>query len=206
MCTVGADAIFLPGPVNVETTDTLRFQDCPNPTAPESFMTSLVGVLPSGIPSASLYWWTWTTTFNGTSGGINQNKSSGPPDPNSGTGGVTITSINCVLLPPVVPPSQVAATASGLAYSRVSRTFNGTVTIRNISSSAISGPLQILLMGLTAGVTLVNATGDLSGTPYLTLPTAASLASGQSVTVSVQFKNPSYATINFTPVIYSGSI
>jgi hypothetical protein len=108
------------------------------------------------------------------------------------------------LLPPIVAPSQVATTASGLAYSRVSQTFNGTVTLKNISSSTVSGPLQIVFTGLTAGVTLVNATGSLSGPPYLTVPTA-SLAPGQSVTVSVKFQNPSDATINFTPAIYSGS-
>ena len=100
-------------------------------------------------------------------------------------------------------PSEVATKASGLAYSRVSQTFNGTVTITNISNSAISGPLQIVFMGLTAGVTLANATGSLSGAPYLTTA-AASLAPGQSATVSVQFNNPSFGMINFTPVIYSG--
>jgi len=51
-------------------------------------------------------------------------------------------------------------------------------------------------------VTLVNATGSISGSPYLTVPAIANLAPGQSVTVSVQFKNPSNATINFTPVIF----
>ena len=128
------------------------------------------------------------------------------PDPGSGTGGVTITSINCVQLPPVVPSSQIATTASGLAYSRVSQTFNGTVTLTNISGSAISGPLQILFMGLPPGVTVANATNNLSGTPYLTVPAVSTLAPSQSATVSVQFKNPSNAAINFTPVVYSGSI
>jgi len=104
----------------------------------------------------------------------------------------------------LVLPSQVATTASGLTYSRVSQTFNGTVTLRNISSSALTGPLQILFTGMPPTVTLVNATGELSGTPYLTVATTG-FASGQSVTVSVQFKNPSNATINLTPAIYSGS-
>jgi hypothetical protein len=107
----------------------------------------------------------------------------------------------------VTPESsaQISTTASGLAYSRVSQTFNGTVTIRNISGSAINGPIQILFTGLTASVTLVNATGALAGAPYLTVPGAASLIPGQSATVNVQFKDPSNATINFAPVIYSGS-
>jgi hypothetical protein len=105
-----------------------------------------------------------------------------------------------------VSPSEVATRASGLAYSRVSRTFNGIVTITNISSGPLSGPFQVLLSGLTAGVTLENATGHLSGSPFLTVPAVASLASGQSATVSVQFQDPSFGTINFTPMIHSGSI
>jgi YVTN family beta-propeller protein len=104
-----------------------------------------------------------------------------------------------------LPPSEVTTTASGLAYSRVTRTFNGTVTITNISAGPISGPFQILFTGLTAGVTLTNANGNFSGSSYLTIA-AASLASGHSATVSVQFADPSFAPITFTPVIYSGNI
>jgi hypothetical protein len=61
-------------------------------------------------------------------------------------------------------------------------------------------------MGLTAGVTLADATGNFTGSPYLTVPAVASLAPGRSATVSVQFEDPSFSAINFTPVIYSGSL
>ena len=106
----------------------------------------------------------------------------------------------------LVPPSEVAATASGLAYSRVSQTFNGTVTLTNMGTSPVNGPFQILFASLTAGVTLANGTGNLSGVAYVTVPTVTSLAAAQSVTVAVQFKNPLFGKINFTPQIYSGSI
>jgi hypothetical protein len=105
----------------------------------------------------------------------------------------------------LVPSTQIVTTASGLAYSRVSQTFNGTVTVKNISSSLIDGPFQIMVKGLAASMTLVNATGTLSGVPFVTVP-VASLAPGQSATVAVQFKNPSNAVIGFTPIIYSGSL
>jgi hypothetical protein len=59
---------------------------------------------------------------------------------------------------------------------------------------------------MPTNVTLVNATGNLSGTPYMTIPAVAGLSHGQSVTLSVQFKNTSNATINLSPVVYSGSI
>ena len=105
-----------------------------------------------------------------------------------------------------LPPSEVATTASGLAYSRVTRTFNGTVTITNISAAPISGPLQILFTGLTAGVTLANATGNFSGSSYLTIAAApASPPATRPLSVS-SLQNPSFAPINFTPVIYSGNI
>jgi hypothetical protein len=80
------------------------------------------------------------------------------------------------------------------------------VTITNISGTAISGPVQIVFLGMPPNVALVNATANLSGTPYLTVPTVATLAPGQSVTVAVQFKNPLGATINLAPAIYSGGI
>jgi uncharacterized repeat protein (TIGR03803 family) len=107
-----------------------------------------------------------------------------------------------VLLPRVRLPRQPPVWP--IAGS-VSHTFNGTVTITNISSSPISGPFQILFMELTTGVALANATAAFFGLPYRTVPAVASLAAGQAATVSVQFGNPSFGAINFTPVIYSGS-
>jgi hypothetical protein len=102
-----------------------------------------------------------------------------------------------------IPAAQVSITASGLAYSRVSQTFNGTITVKNIGATTIAGPFEILFTALPSGVTLANATGTIGGVPYLTLP-GASLAPGQSATVSVQLRNPGNVQINLTPVIYSG--
>ena len=104
----------------------------------------------------------------------------------------------------LVPPSDVTTTASGLAYSRVTQTFSGAVTITNVGSTSVTGPLQVLLTGLPSTVTLVNATGSFAGIPYLTVPTSG-LAPGQAVTAAVQLKNPANATINFVPSIYWGT-
>jgi hypothetical protein len=101
--------------------------------------------------------------------------------------------------------SQVNVKASGLAYSRATRTFTGTVTITNVSSSTIAGPLQIVFSSLTSGVTLANATGSFGGWSYITVSGVGSLAPGQSATVAVDFKDPSMAMIDFTPMTYSGS-
>jgi hypothetical protein len=105
----------------------------------------------------------------------------------------------------VVPPNQVSVTTSGLAYSRVTQTFNGTVTIKNISNNIINVPLQVVFTSLTAGVTLVNRRDVVNGAPYITASTATTLAPGQTATVPMQFNNPSNGLIKFVPVIYSGS-
>jgi hypothetical protein len=111
------------------------------------------------------------------------------------------------LLPPtVIPSSVISTTASGLLYSRVTRQFTGTVTIQNISAASVSGPLEIGFTNLPSGVTLVNATGTFSGSPYILAPSISALAPGQSATVSVQFSDPSMTAITFAPVIYSGRL
>ena len=127
------------------------------------------------------------------------------PDLDRGTGGITITSINGVYLPEAVQPGRVTVSVSDLAHSKAMPTFNGTVTITNVSAAGIAGPLQVIFFGVTAQATLANATGTLSGTPYITVSAPVSLAPGKSVNVSVQFENPANTAINFVPVIYSGS-
>lgn len=73
------------------------------------------------------------------------------------------------------PATQIATTASGLLYSRVTKTYNGTATITNISGSALGGPFLVVLTSLTPGVTLTNATGTVLGNPYI-IPGVSSLA------------------------------
>lgn len=205
------------------TTNVLRFEDSPamlvlnpvwqsafhfTPTAQYAvFTTSLVGVFGAdqSPPSKRLFQWTWKSNFNGTSGFVSKTSNLDGIDAGSGTGGITITSVDGVTLSPQ-SSTAIETTSSGLAYSRVSGTFNGTVTIRNVSAEAISGPFQIVFMSLPANVTVANATRSFYGNPVITVPGVATLAPGYSSTVSVQFRNPSNATISFTPVIYSGSL
>lgn len=116
-------------------------------------------------------------------------------------------SVTLFVIPAVsaLPPSQVAIAKSGLLFSRVTQTFNGTVTVKNISGSTLTGPFQIVFSGLTGGVSLANPTGSHDGSAYLTVPGVTSLAPGQSATVTVKFSNPAKGAINFTPAIYTGS-
>jgi hypothetical protein len=166
-----------------------------------------VGINPDLTPSAPLFQWTWTDTFNGSAGGIPVLSPSAPIDPGSGVGYITITSLNGVPVPAIVPPTQMSVQASGLAYSRVTQTFNGTVTITNIGSSTVSTPtsFQVVFNSLPAGVVLANSAGTFNQCPYVTVPVVASLAPSESATVSVRFQNPSGVSINFAPEVYAGS-
>ncbi len=91
-----------------------------------------------------------------------------------------------------------------LGYNRVTGKFSGNVTFTNTSGAALSGPLQYVLQGLPAGVTLDNKSGDFNGAPYVTLP-SSSLAPGAAVTVALTFTNPSKTNITFTSKLYSGT-
>jgi hypothetical protein len=208
---------------------------CGGKTAPAGsklgFTTHLVGLVGLG-PGYGIQdtgvGFSWTDTFNGTSGGISVINSSQGVDPGSGTGAITVTNFNDVTsyqypkglgvsaingvpvsqssgaTSTLLTGAQVSVLASGLAYSRVNQTFIGTLTITNISSSTIDGPFQLVLDSLTPGVALANATNTFGGWSYVTISSQGSLAPGQSANVNLQFKDPSNSTINFTPLVYSG--
>jgi len=96
---------------------------------------------------------------------------------------------------PVSPAAPaVPVTTSAFLYDRISRTYNGTVTVTNNTTAAISGPITVTLTNLTSGVTVV------SGSPVLIFP-VTNLLPGQSAIVSVAFRNPDNVRITFTPVV-----
>lgn len=104
----------------------------------------------------------------------------------------------------LVPPGELRVTASPLTYAPQTRTFNGTITVQNVSNESIIGPFEIFFAGLTRSATLINASGAVQGTFFIKVPSVSALAPSQSAVVDVQFANSSSAPITFKPVIYSG--
>jgi probable HAF family extracellular repeat protein len=116
-----------------------------------------------------------------------------------------------VLTPPLnepvqIQPNQIATNVSNLTATEDHNLFSGTVTLTNIGTSTINGPLQVIFAAMPAEIKLVNATGDLFGIPYVTVPDASGLAIGQSIVIPVQFRNPTSTPIAFTLEIYSGNL
>jgi predicted extracellular nuclease len=101
--------------------------------------------------------------------------------------------------------SSVSASSSGLVLNRATGIYSGTVTVTNRSGSSIAGPIQIALSSLAAGVTLVNASGNLAGTPYIASG-AASLAPNASVSVGVQFRVTGSARVAYSINTWSGTL
>jgi hypothetical protein len=93
---------------------------------------------------------------------------------------------------------------SAYSINRLTGKYTGTVTITNTTGATINGPLQYVFEGLSAGVTLDNASGTVNGAPYVTLPSSA-LAAGASATLNVSFSNPGKVVVGYTPKISSGT-
>lgn len=106
----------------------------------------------------------------------------------------------------VKPRDPFAVARSPLTYDFATQTVVGALTITNIGSGSIAGPFEVLLAHLTAGVTLVNASGTIYPDPYISLSGVSSLAPGQSVTVNLQFDDPDGTAITFDPSIFVGPV
>jgi hypothetical protein len=113
--------------------------------------------------------------------------------------GVADSAAASVTITVVTPALAVQVTSSGLLYSRATRTFNGTVTVTNIGSSTIPGPLHVGFADLPSTVTLVNATTMVGGVPFITL--SDGLAPGQSASFTVQFSNPFNVNIHYSSIV-----
>jgi len=112
----------------------------PSPNSELKFTTRLVGVLhgsPVMLPNSE---WSWTSTFNGTSGGTAKLNDSAV-DPGSGTGGVMITSINGV---PQAPPNVSCTVAPTTLWPP-----NGKPVVVSVSGNITPGTQAIPSGGTT---------------------------------------------------------
>lgn len=78
-----------------------------------------------------------------------------------------------------------------------------TVTITNLSSTPLTGPLAVLVYGLPSGVSVANATATYGGYPYVDFVAAGhSLAAKQSASVTLVFKDPQNVPITYTTEVW----
>ena len=99
-------------------------------------------------------------------------------------------------------------TTSGFLYSRKTKTYLSTVTVKNMGLQYVNGPVSVVFANLPTGVSLVNPSGTSLGSPYAVIPSLSAapdvFAPNQSVSFPVQFN--ATAPINFSNTVCSGSL
>lgn len=104
----------------------------------------------------------------------------------------------------------VGVTRGGFVYDRKAGRFTQQLTLKNSSTSAVAGPIHLILDSLSASATLTNATGvnavaSPTGRPYITVLNSGSLAPGASTTVTLQFTSTGNAAISYFSRVVAGS-
>jgi len=90
----------------------------------------------------------------------------------------------------------------GATLNRATGRYVGAVTLLNESAASLSGVHQLALSGLASGITLAEAAGQLPGSSAPFVQLNLSLNPGASVTVPLNFINPSRLAIAYTPSLY----
>jgi hypothetical protein len=97
---------------------------------------------------------------------------------------------------------DVKVTEGGFRYDFTKKAFVQTMTITNTSGSALNGPLYLVLPNLSSNATLANASGSYNGDPYLTA-TTSTLAPNQSITLTLEFTDPTHKAVTYdTPELW----
>jgi len=112
---------------------------------------------------------------------------------------------------PINVSQGVKITPGGFRLNRATQGFAQVVTLQNISTQPISGPLTLILDGLSAHATLSSPAGitsvaDPLGSPYVVVNIGADqvFSVGESVTVSLEFANPTNQPIAYVPRAVAG--
>lgn len=126
---------------------------------------------------------------------------------NTGTSPTATISVGATLI-----SSEVQVTRGGLIFNhQPPYSYVQDLTITNTSENAIPGPIQILLTNLPAGISVPDKTARLATSPgpgpYFTIPAASlpgGFASGESVSVTIIFSDPSNRPVSYGVQVYSG--
>jgi uncharacterized protein len=100
-------------------------------------------------------------------------------------------------LPANTLPAGLAVLRGGLFYNTVTGVYTQTLTVRNITSAPIAGPLVLVLSGITTGWTWTNRDGNLAGAEYKNIP-ASTIPAGGTSAVSISWTRVGTTALNYT--------
>jgi hypothetical protein len=100
--------------------------------------------------------------------------------------------------------SQITLAYTGYVLNRGTGTFDTQATLTN-HQAALAAPVELVVSGLPAGVTLANASGKTaSGTPFIDVG-GTGIAQGGSASVILKFSDPLHATVSFKAQVLAGA-
>jgi hypothetical protein len=104
---------------------------------------------------------------------------------------------------------QFSISRTGYRYNNATGQFLQQVTLTN-SGANVLGPFALAMNGLSSNATLFNQSGTTAcsvnpGSPFMVLNAGSTWTSGQSLTVSVEFVDPTKTGITYTPRLLAGS-
>jgi hypothetical protein len=111
-----------------------------------------------------------------------------------------------------LPIGSFGILQSGFTRNALTRHYFQTVTLAHSGGGSVPGPVSLILDGLPAGITLVNPSGTTSattpsGSPYVNANLGGdnALTSGETVSVTLEFANPSNVRIAYTLRVLTGT-
>jgi hypothetical protein len=112
-----------------------------------------------------------------------------------GAGATVLLTPNALVINPVLV-TKGTMQISGTTYKQ-------TVTVQNLGTTAITGPISVALNALTPGVTLTNETGTTlytgPGVVYANVSAGDLQAGATTAPFTLVFSNPQLKVINYTP-------
>lgn len=100
--------------------------------------------------------------------------------------------------------SQLGITRTAQALNRATGLYQTTVRITNNTGSALSGPLQLVITGLTEGAKITNAASTTPASAVYNVPVP--LAPGATASVLVTFSLDAAKPVVFTMNVFSGGL
>jgi phosphatidylinositol-3-phosphatase len=115
------------------------------------------------------------------------------------------------LFAPEALNGPLSVARSGFIRDRRTGHYVQQVTVTNTGTTALTGPVFVILDSLSAGATLVNATGVTNNPPagsvYVSVPgIGGALAPGASAAVILDFTDPTNQGIAYTPRVLHGNV
>ena len=118
-----------------------------------------------------------------------------------GAGAPTLLTPNALVITPV-QITKGAMQINGTTYSQ-------TVTVKNLGTTTITGPISVALDGFTTGVTLTNSNGKTvytrPGSVYANVSPSDLAPNATTAVFTLTFSNPQLKTITYTPRVLGTS-